>query len=343
MASDAVTASTNANISATTRDFFLDTVVDEVFMKMPLLAKLLLRDQVTWKGGTNITRPVSTDELDSLAQSYTVGEPMTAGRKAPLTKPWFTWKYFQVPIVYTLDEFIQNGGEDMQVVDFAEYLTQKAQKAAKIKLYKMMYHVTSTPDTDSGFNSLVGALDHDVKYGHTTRTTTTVNKWFQGASMAETYADQDTAYTIGVNLFRRMVSACDMFVDDPANYLLVVGPSLYLSLKSQVDGSNITTNPGELVKYGFQSFTLDGIEVVKDPYLRAAGLTAETTPEKWAFLINVNDFELRLHPERSFRYEPLKWQGDMVDGVDEWLGRILVAGNLVCWRPNGSIWLSTVT
>jgi hypothetical protein len=348
MAADAITPSANANISATTRDFWLRTVVDQVFLKMPLYARLLMADKVSWKGGQHITAPVDTAEWDDLMQDYTAGEGMTSGRAATLTKPWFNWKMAQMPVSYNVDEYLQNGGaSDIKVIDFSEYLTKKSHKATRIGLYKRMYSSTST-DATKPIQSVYQALNHDATYGHVSRATTVTNKWWQGASIAETFADQDTSRTISIHMFRQAFSAADMRAETAGNYLCVVGPDNYLNLKSQVDGSvHIVNPPGPLVKYGFQSFMLDGVEVVRDPYLRATGLTAETAlgtgPEKWFFIFNINDWELRLHPERSIRMTPFKWQGDYANGPDEWLARIMIAGNLVCWRPQGSIWLSDVT
>ncbi|HUX01929.1 MAG TPA: hypothetical protein VMY35_13215, partial [Phycisphaerae bacterium] len=114
MGADAVSASTNTNISSTTRDCALRSVVDEVFLGMPLLAKLYLRQQMSWTGGTNITRPIKIANMDSVYQAYSPGEQLTSGRVATLTKPWFTWGYTQVPSTYTLEEYLQNGGDDMK-------------------------------------------------------------------------------------------------------------------------------------------------------------------------------------------------------------------------------------
>jgi hypothetical protein len=52
---------------------------------------------------------------------------------------------------------------------------------------------------------------------------------------------------------------------------------------------------------------------------------------------------LRIHTSRDFQMTDFVWQGDRVNGYDKWLARILVAGNLVCWKPNGSMWLNNVT
>ena len=46
--------SSNSNIQATTRELFLRTIKSQVFMKMPLYARLLLAKKVSWEGGRYI-------------------------------------------------------------------------------------------------------------------------------------------------------------------------------------------------------------------------------------------------------------------------------------------------
>jgi len=346
--SSAITESTNANISATTRDMWIKTRRSAIYMKMPMLAKLLMRQRVTWSAGDKITRPIEFAEMDSLGQSYTVNEAMTSGTVTTMTKPWFSRKRFQLPLKYTVDEWEANvgsGGGEEQVINFARYLVEKGQRGARLYMYKKMFHV-STTDAGAYFQSIPQALDHSVTYGHTTRTATTVNAWWQGVSLADTFTDQDTAVAASINTVRNLASKCSIYGSDKRDMMLLVGPTVFLNLKSQVDASNITTNPGEMVKYGFESFTIDSIEVVRDDFLDAGVLSAETsptTPTTWMFLLNVYDWELRLHPQRQITLTPFKYQGENEDATDSWLARIMASGNLVCWHPRGNGWLSNVS
>jgi hypothetical protein len=85
---------------------------------------------------------------------------------------------------------------------------------------------------------------------------------------------------------------------------------------------------------------IDGIEVVKDPWLRNA---KATNAHLWAFLLHIPDWELRIHPARNFKLMPFTWQGDQANGLDAWISRVLLAGNLVCWAPNRSLHHSALT
>ena len=338
-------ASTNANIQATTRALWKKTVVSQVLMKMPLLARLLLAKKVTWPGGKYITGPVDKDEMDDLGQAYFPNEPMTVGKKSLLESPYFHWKYFQVPVTYDISERIENsGGNQTAPINLIPFLMKKAQRAARIKLYKMMYGIGtagSDADHDRDFQSVFDALTHDATYGHLTRATTVTNEWWQGASVADTFADQSTDYGFSVNTFRRALAACQKYdPDKPSEYLCVVGPTGYLSLKTQCEANRISMDKGPLHKYGFSSFTIDDVEVVMDPYLRNSTLT---NAHLYMFIYHVPSWELGLHPLRSFAFTGFTWQGDRAGGLDAWMARIMCAGNFYTWRPNASIALLALT
>lgn len=336
--------SSNSNIQATTRELFLRTIKSQVFMKMPLYARLLLAKKVSWEGGRYISAPVDMAEMDSLTQAYLPAERLTTGRKTMLDTPYFHWKYSQTPSVYDVEEELQNaGGVGTAPVKFVKFLTRKAHRAARLALYKQMYGIGTSgtdADHDADFQSVRDALTHDATYGHLTRATTVTNKWWQGASIGETYADQGDTFTASINTFRRARSAIGVYVEQPADLLCVVGSTIFLNLQSEVEARHIYNRDGSvLAKYGFNTLMLDGVEVVEDPWLRNS---LQTNAHKWFFIFNINDWELRIHPRRSFKFTGYTWQGDKADGYDEWLARIMLAGNLVCWKPNGSIYLSAV-
>lgn len=356
----------NSNLQASTRELWIRTIKSQVFMKMPLLARLLLSRRVSWKGGKFITRPVDKAEMDDQAQAYLPSEPLTTGRKTMLETPYANWKYLQVPVVYDVEEELQNDGGEPEVFDLTQFLVKKAQRATRIKLYRMMYDEVAldsggdpdlqddaatayTFDNGRNFCGIRQALCHDHTYMHVTRTTSTVNKWWQGASIGENYTDHDTARTASINTFRLAVSAAQRYeVTSPGDYLCIVGPTIFLALKSELESRHIYQRDGSpLAKYGFNTMMIDGIEVVEDPWLTSTfyleGTSTTLAAEKWMFLLNVQDWELRLHPKRAFAFTGFNWQGDRANGYDEWLARVMLAGNFCCWRPNGSIYLNNVS
>jgi len=342
MAASAIPASTNAQIEASTRPLWKEGVKDQVLLKMPLFAKLFDRKRFMWRSGNLITQTVKTQEIDPIFQSYAVGEGMNGGRVLNLTKPYFFPKLAQLPVSWDVDEELFNNGGDPAPIDLAMQRVKDAAKGTRIGLYKMIYSASST-DTGTGFNSVVQALNHDATYAGVTRATTATNKWFQGGSLADSYTDQDDAVSPSIDLIRRMIDKMMENADEAASLMFIMGPANYIKLKNQVDASGKFEYGPMKVNYGFDSFTIDGVEIVKDYYLTAANLPAESSPQKWVFGINADDWELSLNPRRAFNLTPYVWQGDRVNGTDSWLARVMLTGNLCCWKPNGSIWRSNVS
>jgi hypothetical protein len=343
MSANTIAPSSNDNLESTTRNLWKKVVVPQVLLRSPVFAKLMTSRQFVWKAGKNITATVDTAETDDTSQFYTVGEGMTATRKTTLDRPYFGRKYLQTPIVMDVDEILDNDGtSEESVIDLAEFLVKKAVRATRIKTIKAMYASGST-DAGSAFQSLYQALEHDTAYGHLTRTiASSTNTWWQGASLGDTYTDQATGRTISVSLIRQCTSKLSEHADNPGDIFYVMGPSLYLTLQAQIDGS-IKYRPGPMVKYGFMSFMIDGAEIIMDDYLTDTNLPDETNPDQWLFGLNSADWEVRLHPKRAFTLKPFVWQGDRADSADQELSRVMAAGNLVCWKPRGSILLTAVT
>jgi len=336
------------NLSATTQELWKRTVVPQVLLRLVVPAKLAEQRRVTWPGGTTITGPVDMATGEEITQPYAANDPLTAATKTYLAKPSWIYKHLQHPISYNIDEFIQNFGaaNDAQMVNLSQFLVNKAHTSLRLRLGKMMYGATAagaaltTTDADKNFQSINQALIHDGTYGGLARGTTVTNPWWQGASIADTFADGATDYGASVNTFWRALSACQKYATDPAEYLCVVGPTIYLKLKSYVGASVEITNPGPMVKYGFHSFTVDGVEVVEEGLLRNSIIT---NGHLRMYILHIPDWEFRLHPQRAFEMKDFTWQGSVPNGTDSWLSRILLSGNLICWKPNESIYLSALT
>jgi len=363
MAVTSLPTSTNANINATTKDFWIRSAKDQIFMRMPVLARMVLDKRVVWKGGKSITRPVVKAEMDELSQSYIANQQMTAHKKTMLDTPYFLWKYNQTPLSYDVKEWTENivgGSSDTQVINFLKFLVEKGQRAARIKLYRMFYGMgttaaglynsldTQTEGAGANFQSCRQALTHDLQYGHLTRTDTTVNDWWQGGSLGtisgtSRNADWDTAIDASIHSFRLAMQAVTNYTDGakPGEYLCVMGPVNFLKLKEQVEARHIYNVSGStLAKYGFNAFMLDGVEVVEDPWLTAGKITGGAS---FFFLFHMPDWELRILPQRNFKLGDFVYQGNIANGYDQWLARIFLTGNFICWQPNASMHLSAMS
>ena len=344
---------TNTNLAAATRSLMLKGVKDQVVMKQPLLARLALNNRVNWQGGTSIHQVVRKADMASLVQPYQAGEPMTVQKKSLYERPWFNWRLAQIPLVYDVEEKLQNmsGGGDTQIFNLATNMAKLGLEGLRIYLIQCLYGIPASgttafassddPATNSRFQSLVQALTHDATYGHLTRATTVTNPWWQGGSISKAFTDQSTDYGFSVNTLRQAVMNVSRYAESMKDLLALVGDTGFLALKREIQGAlHYNPPPGMLVKYGFDSFEIDGVEVVHDPWLDT---TIVASASAWMFVVNTKDYELRLHPSRAFEMEPFQWQGNQVNGVDQWLSRIMLAGNFVCWKPNGSLLLLALT
>jgi len=332
-----------------------------------MITRMLMADRISWGGGQSLRRPVDIAEMDEFLQPYGYNDLLTAESKTFLDSASFTWKLFQVPLVYPAQYLIENKGS-AATINLRQLLVRKANRAVQIGLVKMFYGVNLADAADSvtvgqdvidytsvngdnhkQFQSARQALTHDATYGHITRTVSSnTNTYWQGRSLGDVYTDQATSRQGSIDTFRKMVQKIQEFAPEnprDGDYLCVVGPDLHLKLKTYVERF-LTLTPGPLVKYGFKSFMIDNIEVAMDYRLQDKHIYDVTNSrgaakEMWFF--HVPSWELRFHPERAIRMTKWTWQGDRPGGIDMYLARILAAGNFVCWQPNLSALLTNVT
>jgi hypothetical protein len=350
------------DLSLATRELFVRSVKHQVFMQTPILEELERRNKITYSGGKYIERLVDTGEVDELGQAYTANEPLTDEKKDTLEKPRFNFKLYQHPMKYDVDEYLQNheAASDVQLLDLAEHLVRKSQRGIRLALRNMLYNVnpktqtgseTGVGDSSKFFQSLLSALDHDVTYGGITRTlSSSTNSWWQGAdpsgqpNQGVTVSTQNTAANITISNLRKWIVPIEQYMEKMSDLYCIMCPTLWNKLRAELEAKGQLKDGlnQDKIRYGIQSFSIDGMEVVKDPYLEK-GWGSSGTTENWVFILNLNDWELRIHNARNFKQTEFKWQGENANGFDYYLARILLAGNFLCWKPNGSMWLQNVS
>ncbi len=348
------------DLNLATRELFIRTKKSQIFMQTPVLEALERRSKITIRGGKYIERLVDTAEMDDLGQSYIATTALTDEKKEMLNKPRFYWKNFQIPLRYDLDEYADNisGGNDTQLLDLAQFLVEKGQRASRLYLQKMIYNVnpmtgagseTGVADNSIFFNSLLSALDHDVTtYGTVTRAlnSATTSWWMSpdptGRADKVSSSTQNTAVNISVANLRKWFVPILQYADTTRDLYVVMCPTLWNKVRAELEARGTVSLDKDRLSYGIQAFDLDGATIVSDPYLEHGYGTANTT-ENWVFILNLNDWELRIHTKRDFLKTDFVWQGDRSNGFDGWLARIMTRGNFMCWKPNGSMWLQNVS
>jgi hypothetical protein len=126
----------------------------------------------------------------------------------------------------------------------------------------------------------------------------------------------------------------------PADLQILMSPTNFNKLRAEMESKYLYRPPDKSGKetQKLLKMELDRHTIVSVPYLQTS-----TTMQTWVFILNMNDWELRIHSERNFDLTPFVWQGDKTNGYDFWLARIMICGNFICWKPNGSMWLSSVS
>lgn len=348
------------DLTLATRELFERSLKAQIFMRTPVLEQLVNRNLITFKGGKYIERLVDKDEMTELGQAYTANEALTDEKKDMLQKPRFTWKYYQMPLRYDVDEDIQNigGGDDVALLDLAAFLAKKGQRGVRLGLQKMLYNVnpmtgagseTGVADSSKFFQSFLSALDHDVtSYGTITRAlaSSSTSYWMaadpEGTAKSVSSSSQNTAYNISISNFRKWCIPIYEYMESAEDLYAVMCPTLWNKLRAEVESHGTVDIDKEAVKYGVRKFWLDGHQIVADPFLEKGYGTSGTT-ENWVFILNLSDWELRISTKRNFKMTDFEWDGKNANGHDYWLARILLAGNFMCWKPNGSIWVQNVS
>lgn len=342
-----------SDLTKATRELFIRSLVDEVYMATPVVEELQRRRQVSYKGGTYIERLTDNGTTEDLVQEYVVGMPLVDQKSTSLQKPRFTWKMATMPLRYDVDEYLQNAtaGDEEQLLDLVSHLTEKGHDGVRRYLCKKIFNsgsATGVADGATGFQSLVSALDHDVTYGTRTRSFSggTNDSW-QGADPAGlnesvTSSSQGTATNLTVANLRKWISESSIAHNmKTANDLYIcMCPTLYNKLRAQMEARTVGY-PAPANGTASQKLTkmvLDGHTITSVPYLQTT-----STMKTWVFILNMRYWEMRIHTARNFNMTPFKWQAENSNGYDMWLSRIMWAGNLVCWKPNSSMWLSNVS
>jgi hypothetical protein len=340
--------SATSNIEASTRELWLRTLEDEIFMALPVLA-ILEEHKKREVSGKKLRKTVITDTALSLGQSYNANDTLTDGERTVLDYAEWSWAKWQVPVKYTVDEEIENQGADTGTapIDVVKAIVQQGHEGMRRYFMKMIYGTQL--ETTTGNKDLLGlkaALTFDATYGGRARATTATNKLWQAASPADSFADQSTAYQITIDNVRQWAIKCRRHRQPNEKLYLILAEANYSKLKAQVGAAARYDGPGKgILKYGFEGFLIDGnIEVICDSTLDLwadIGLPATLTAA--AFLLNPNTWSLQISPKRDFKLGPFMHQGQYVNGKDQYLARIWAAGQLMCMQPNANMMLLAVS
>ncbi|KPJ70372.1 MAG: hypothetical protein AMS14_10840, partial [Planctomycetes bacterium DG_20] len=267
------------------------------------------------------------------AQFYGPTDPLTTTSRTLTDKPKWGWKYMQMPVTYDVETKLQNDTGDSEVapLKLVQLIVKQANEGCRRRFQKAFYD-TATTDAGTSIQSVVTGIDHARTYG-TLVTTSSAKTWWNGASLDDTFTDRNTAYAASIANFRKVKTRILRYQSGNPALMAICSEEIFDKLKAQVEARHIYTRDGSrLAKYGFETFMIDGVEVVQDSWLSL------NSKANYFLMLTLDSWELRIHPMRSFTMTDFVWQGDRDGGRDEWLSRILIAGNNVCWQPNANYW-----
>lgn len=337
-----------ADFNIATRVAWDRSFVNQVALALPMFAMLWEHQRIKFKGGKSIKIRLQKGTTEALTQAYLMNEPMQGGRINVLEEAeWFV-KYCQHPVQYDARDIVENaGGRLTAPLNTVKLAVDTSQDGFRRYMQSKFYATASTtPQTDRDFNSVLQALTHDKEYGGITRTIgSTTNTWFQGASPAGTYTDQGTAASPSLANISKWATICRRYLPQgldgrrrQRNPLYMFCPEgIYQDIQSQVEARQGLLKPSLMQqKYGFNAMNVYGVEIVEESWLT---LNSGTTK---IVLMNPATWQLRIAPSRAFRLTNFVWQGEQAGGIDAYLARILLAGNLTCRMPRANMYLSNV-
>jgi hypothetical protein len=337
-----------------TRDMHAASMEVEYMKRTPALNLILEQSNRKFNGGKKYEGTMDTDTVEDLAQDYVINQALTHGTADTSEEYSFRRKYCQLPITMDFEEQLENAlqNEDRtQLHALAKFKNQKAQEGMRLHLRKLIYGAAS--DTAAQIQGLNSALIPDATYGGLTRTrASNVNDFWQPANNVYTSSTYASARTISIEAIEGWVDPLQDLENGGGRFVIIVGNTLWLALKSEAHALSmpIKSDPGGLFKYGIEEMELDGMRIIKDPFLQttyntAMGMTTGSAGslDRRFYALNIPDWYFMVHPKDNFRMAPFFDQSQIAGAPRFDLARIFLTGNLVCLHPNRSLYFSNVT
>lgn len=362
-------AAATTNFDACTQDLWRPGVVPEIIMKNPLLAWLKVGGRVTIKGGKVFKRTVQKAGMSNLLQVYSGGRtPLTNEDKTLWTTAAWNAGSAQLPIQWDQDEEFANAGK-AQIIPIAIGKLKIAQRSIDEGLREKFYAASSTSTSpDSAILaadnarlyslqdgcSLTGRTANSLAYGGLTSTTTS-NVWWNGCSLTGAFNDSGTAATASFGELNKALDAAMTYAPTArySEFMFLCSPTIMRALELEAESKGIIQlrTESQMAKLGFNAIGYKGVEIVSDPYLERNAMDATSSPgavnstrQKQAYLLWRPSWEFIVDPARAFKLTTPKWQGEVANGGDYWLQRIMIrTPGPICIQPNANRFYSDMT
>jgi len=268
-------------LNAVTQEWW-EKGAQDVFYKGNVLFGTMLKDAKTWDGGTYIRQVL--DYGQPMGGDFNATSTFNTNKVSTMTAARWTPAYYYEPVVYDIDDMVQNAGLPQQI----DLVAQKIQKAQKHIRYNLAYDLYNSSTAGTSGKKLLGLpamISTSSTYGGIA--VADLAEWIAGAVTS-------AAAPITFSVLDTLLTSC-MVGDDPGDEpdLIVTTRTLFSSLRSQTM-PHLRLEHGKLADMGFKNIDYIGNPIVRD-YMAPSG---------YMYVINRNYMGFRVHKDFNFKRTP---------------------------------------
>ena len=304
------------NLSAITRDTYLDGLIDQIYESNPLLKRL--RANVDFVNGGEAIRQPLLYAKNTAKGSYSGFDILSTAPAEKLANSVLPWSHYYVNVTIAHTDMLKNMNSDAGIINLLEAELASSELDMGDILGDGLY------DNGSDGTGIVGlreVLGTDRTYAGIDSTTRT---WWDSQEVTTTHSLADLADATDaqyiITAFRDMWGNCTVGRDHPT--LIIVTQAVWNVLWSEIYGKTTYFIDGkhpDLANAGFMVLDFMGASVVVDDHC----------PTGFCFFLNEKYLSLKVHPDDDFYFED--FQKPVNQRVH--IAKIFWSGQLTCSNP----------
>ena len=264
-------------LTATTRKYFIPSLVDQVFNETPLLKYLQARDEPV-PGGHKIVQPLLYG-TNTHGGSYRGYDTLDIGPTDEITAVEYDWKGLYITVTISQDEIDQNRGS-LAVLNLLRTKMDVARRSLS-QIFTRQLFGDGTGNGGKDLDGLLNTIDDGTNYPVYGLSRIDYPWW------RSQYMDLQ-GQPVTLRQINKMILACSASTTSEKPDVAFTTPDIWEYLhylaEQKVDVSRSTTGPKK-VDLGFDSFVYRGVEFIYD----------EACPEGMIFFLNTDYIKLRPH------------------------------------------------
>ena len=292
-------------LNATTQDDW-EPGAQDVWYKGNVLIGTMLKGAKPWSGGLKIRQVL--DYGQPMGSDFNATSVFNTNKVSTLTAARFDYGMYYEPVVYDIDDQVQNAGK-AQMVDIVFTKLDKAQKHLRYNLAYDLYHSTGAGTSGRKLVGLLGMISASTTYGGIA--VADLAEWVAGSVVS-------TAAPITFTVVDSLLTNC-MVGDDKEDEpdLLITTRSLFSALRAQTM-PHLRLEHGDLADMGFTNINYNGVAIVRD-YM---------CPTGYLFAVNRKYMGFRVHKDYNFKRTP--WEKPI--GQEKYACYLEVVLQMICKR-----------